>query len=141
MQIASFHVRTALESCSCWLPKPYHNMRSSRETELVKNHPLHVVTAWLGNTPKIAMKHYFQVTDDDFAEAIGGGAKSGATMVQNTVQQPVAPSGKNRLSSTQTPVVSVVSADSCGWLPDDAESQDSGGGIRTPDTRIMIPLL
>lgn len=73
------------------------------------------------------MKNYLQVTDDDFAEAIGDGARSGATMVQ----QPVAPSGKNQQPSTQTPVATGGSADSCEWLPDDAESQNSGGGTRT----------
>ena len=26
-------------------------------------HPMHVVTAWLGNTPGIALKHYLQVTE------------------------------------------------------------------------------
>ena len=40
--------------------------RSSRETELAAEYPLHVVTAWLGNTPKIAMKHYLMVTDSDY---------------------------------------------------------------------------
>ncbi|MBN2476976.1 MAG: hypothetical protein JXB62_20375, partial [Pirellulales bacterium] len=33
--------------------------------------PLHVVTRWLGNTPRIAMKHYLQVTEDDAARAAG----------------------------------------------------------------------
>jgi hypothetical protein len=53
-------------------------MRASRETELAKDYPIHVVTAWLGNTPRIAMKHYLQVTDDDFERAAQGGAECGA---------------------------------------------------------------
>ncbi|MCA9177890.1 MAG: hypothetical protein KDB14_25670 [Planctomycetales bacterium] len=44
-------------------------MRASRETELAKEYPIHVVTAWLGNTPRIALKHYLQVTDADFERA------------------------------------------------------------------------
>src|SRR5208283_3720065 len=33
--------------------------------------PIHVVTAWIGNTVKVAMKHYLQVTDADFDRAAG----------------------------------------------------------------------
>ncbi|MFM8572597.1 MAG: tyrosine-type recombinase/integrase, partial [Pirellula sp.] len=32
-------------------PKLFHALRSSRETELAQDFPIHVVTAWLGNTP------------------------------------------------------------------------------------------
>ncbi|MGB8853740.1 MAG: hypothetical protein WCC69_09260 [Pirellulales bacterium] len=39
-------------------PRPFHNLWASRETELMHKHPIHVVTAWLGNSPQIAMKHY-----------------------------------------------------------------------------------
>lgn len=54
-------------------PKLFQNLRSSRETELLKQFPVNVVCAWLGNTPKVAIKHYAQVTDDDFRQANGGG--------------------------------------------------------------------
>ena len=33
-------------------PRLFHALRASRETELAKDYPLHVVTAWLGNTPR-----------------------------------------------------------------------------------------
>ena len=52
-------------------PKLFQNLRSSRETERVKQFPVHVVCAWLGNTPKIAMKHYLQVTKEDYKKAAG----------------------------------------------------------------------
>jgi hypothetical protein len=39
-------------------PRLFHNLRASRETELAQEYPLHVVTGWLGNTPKVALKHY-----------------------------------------------------------------------------------
>lgn len=51
--------------------KPFQNLRSSRETELSQTYPMHVVTAWLGNTPKVAMESYLQVRDSDFAKATG----------------------------------------------------------------------
>lgn len=50
--------------------KPFQNLRSSRETELMETHPIHVVTAWMGNTPKVAMENYLQVRDSDFDKAI-----------------------------------------------------------------------
>jgi len=36
---------------------------------LTASHPRHVVTAWIGNTPDIARKHYLQVRDEDFERA------------------------------------------------------------------------
>ena len=65
-------------------PRLFHAMRASRETELAKDDPIHVVTAWLGNTPRIAMKHYLQVTDDDFERAAQGGAECGAARARLT---------------------------------------------------------
>ena len=38
--------------------------------ELARNHPIQAVTAWLGNTPKVALENYLQVRDEDFAAAI-----------------------------------------------------------------------
>lgn len=52
-------------------PKPFQNLRSSRETELMQDHPIHVVCAWMGNTPKVAAKHYLHVTDEDYRKARG----------------------------------------------------------------------
>jgi hypothetical protein len=36
-------------------PKPFHNLRASCETELVEKFPVHVVTAWLGNSPELQL--------------------------------------------------------------------------------------
>jgi len=49
--------------------KPFQNLRSTRETELAEEFPLHVVTAWMGNSQLVAARHYLQVTDDHFAKA------------------------------------------------------------------------
>ncbi len=54
-------------------PKPFQNLRSTRETELAKEYPIHVVCSWLGNTNRVAMEHYLQVTDEDFRRAAAGG--------------------------------------------------------------------
>lgn len=50
--------------------KPFQNLRSTRETELAEQFPLHVVTAWLGNTQSVAMEHYLQVTNEHFQRAV-----------------------------------------------------------------------
>jgi integrase len=50
--------------------KLWNNLRSSRETDLAARFPIHVVCAWIGNSVSVAMKHYLQVTDDHFADAI-----------------------------------------------------------------------
>jgi len=47
----------------------FHNLRSSRQTELMKLFPAHVVCAWIGNTERIANRHYLQLTDEDYARA------------------------------------------------------------------------
>ncbi len=63
-------------------PKPYQNMRSTRETELADQFPIHVVCEWIGNTEAVARKHYLQITDKHFAKA-----------VQKAVQQSAADGG------------------------------------------------
>ena len=50
-------------------PKLFQNLRASREAELCQDHPLHVVAAWIGNTPTVAMGHYLQVIDSDWEKA------------------------------------------------------------------------
>jgi len=50
-------------------PRLFHNLRASRETELVREHPIHVVCAWVGNSERVARRHYLQVTDADFEKA------------------------------------------------------------------------
>ena len=57
-------------------PKLFQNLRASRQTELEETFPTHVVCKWMGNSPKVAQRHYLQVTDSHFEKA-----------VQNPVQQ------------------------------------------------------
>jgi integrase len=51
-------------------PKPFQNLRSTRQTELARDYPMHVVCSWLGNTVPVANEHYLQVTDADYRQAI-----------------------------------------------------------------------
>lgn len=65
--------------------KLFQNLRSTRETELLEQFPLHCVCKWLGNSPRIAAKHYLQVTKEHIERATGarnGVAPGEATEVQ-----------------------------------------------------------
>ena len=53
-------------------PRLFHNLRASRETELVEKYPVQVVTSWLGNTPSVAMRHYLMTTEEHFEAAVKG---------------------------------------------------------------------
>ena len=68
-------------------PKPFHNMRASRQTELAETYPLHVVCAWLGNSKAVAAEHYLQVTDANFERAIQGAPKGAPSAHQKAHQQ------------------------------------------------------
>ena len=72
-------------------PRLFHNLRSSRQTELAERFPSHVVCDWLGNSEDIARKHYYQTTDAHFADAAASpmecGAESGARTAQNAAQR------------------------------------------------------
>ena len=98
-------------------PKLFQNMRSTRETELAEQFPIHVVVAWLGNSELVAAKHYLQLTDDHFTKAIQGGAECGAVN-----------SGKlrnSRQAQPQTPVFSGV----CGSVPLGATPYGANKGL------------
>ena len=97
-------------------PKLWHNLRSTRETELAEKYPLHVVCEWIGNSQLIAAKHYLQVTDDHFSEATQEPVEKTA---RNTAQQS-ADGLRNDLQADndaqeKTPVLQGVSTD-CNWL-------------------------
>lgn len=51
-------------------PKLWQNLRATRETELVKDFPIHVACEWIGNSVAVASKHYLQVTEDHYEQAL-----------------------------------------------------------------------
>ena len=61
-------------------PKPWHNMRASRQSELMAEYSLSTACRWLGNSPTVAARHYAMSVDQDadFQNAIGPGAVKGA---------------------------------------------------------------
>ena len=65
-------------------PKPWQNLRSSRETELAEKFPIHVVCAWIGNSQAVAKEHYLQITDEHFRK--GAQEWTGKNVAQNAAQ-------------------------------------------------------
>mgnify|MGYP000049768745 CR=1 FL=1 len=51
-------------------PKPFQNLRSSRETELTEQFPIQTVVSWIGNSPNVALQSYLQVRESDFEKAL-----------------------------------------------------------------------
>jgi len=95
-------------------PRLFQNLRASRETELVNDFPLHVVTAWLGNSPAVATRHYLQVTDEHFQRAAQGGAGGGAHDSRNHLKPPET---KTRVSSKTSGKPATVGFSSQGECP------------------------
>jgi hypothetical protein len=83
-------------SCQKPWPKLFVNLRSTRQTELVQEHPIHLVCHWLGHSALIAREHSVQIRDEDFAAAANpfslgpetGGAESGALSEERAAQTP-----------------------------------------------------
>ena len=85
-------------------PKPFHNMRASRQTELAESYPLHVVCAWIGNSKAVATEHYLQVTDAHFARAIRAGEQAQQNPqheVQQNAQQQGQASRRNEVNGAK----------------------------------------
>jgi integrase len=72
-------------------PKPWHNLRSTRQTELCEKYPIHVVCQWIGNSRAIAQEYYLQVTDAHFESAIAGDEPHTEKAAHNPAQHPHAP--------------------------------------------------
>ena len=58
-------------------PKPFQNLRSTCETELMEIYPAHVVVSWIGHSEKVARKHYLQTTDAHFEKAVQADSAGG----------------------------------------------------------------
>ncbi len=86
----------------------FHSMRASRQTELEREFPTHVVCAWLGNSVAVAKKSYLLVTQEDFSKAAQNAAQLDPKVAQNAAQQVLAKSTqgakKNPQSTEETSV-------------------------------------
>ena len=64
-------------------PKLFQNLRASRQTELEESFPTHVVCKWMGNSPKVAYKHYLQTTEEHFKKATQKATQLPAALARN----------------------------------------------------------
>lgn len=111
-------------------PRLFHNLRSSRETELLEEFPVHVVALWMGHDAKVSLKHYAQTTDEHFERAAGG-AESGSPGAQN-VAQPVAVGNGDESHDIGVNGDGVAScATPCESPRHNEHAYSGGGGIRT----------
>jgi integrase len=74
----------------------FHSMRASRQTELEREYPLHVVCSWLGNSPKVAQRSYLLTTESDFQKAIRGGTESGTVGAKSGTESGTAHRSNNK---------------------------------------------
>ena len=111
-------------------PKTFQNLRSTRETELAEQFPVHVACAWIGNSQPVAAKHYLQVTSEHFERAASESA------LHNPVQQlhetPGNGSQTVNTAQTKTPTIAGV----CDSLPLPATEQNSPAWTRTKDLAV-----
>ena len=147
------------------IPKLFHNCRSSWVTELVKVFGInkHDCAKWIGHTEAIQDSNYLQMISEDIHQAMDDamsqekGAKKGATYtgshwfeLLHTALQTNHPELAEKALEHASDIAKIgmrglfripsvdIASHSTTSL---AEVSSSEGGTRTPDTRIMIPLL
>ncbi|MFO0795922.1 MAG: tyrosine-type recombinase/integrase [Gemmataceae bacterium] len=111
-------------------PRLFHNLRSSRETELLEEFPVHVVAQWMGHDAKVSLKHYAQTTEDHFDRATRG-AESGAQAAQNPAQQATAGTRSVEKEWPKNAAGEAFSASPGESLRDTAQAFSRGTRIRT----------
>ncbi len=92
-------------SITVW-PRPFHNLRASRETELANEFPIHVVCEWIGNSEEVARKHYLQVTEAHFQKA-----------TSNPTSHVRADGGKRRQTEKETAVSPAIAKNTAVLVP------------------------
>ena len=87
-------------------PRLFHNLRGSRETELMRQYDLATVCRWIGNSPEIAARHYATSIDlnDDFRRAVGApneAQRNAQCSASTGGAQPLPASHPNRENDTE----------------------------------------
>jgi integrase len=111
-------------------PKLLVNLRASRETELMRSEPAHVVHAWLGNSREVAQDHYLMVTEADYERVTQDPSK---IAVHFSVQSgPVMglPSPSTEKESAVSPAIADYTADQIP--PRGVERSSYPSGKRSP---------
>lgn len=89
-------------------PRLFHNLRASRETELIQEYDLDTACKWIGNSSEVATRHYAMSRNltDDFRRAAGLQAQQKAQQSASARGDQAAPTTLD--PKTETPVKSAV---------------------------------
>ena len=66
------------------IQRAFRLFRSSCLTDWAKDHPIHVVAAWAGNTVAVAAKHYLTLVDHDWVKATASTTKTTTILPSNS---------------------------------------------------------
>ena len=119
-------------------PRLFQNLRASCETDLLSEYPIASVTAWIGHSAEVALKHYSQVRSADFDRAAGreqavqNPVQSAARVVQNAVQSGNDLSEPEPTPRAETPVNVGSSSLKCRPVLGSTGQRIDPAGIRTP---------
>lgn len=119
-------------------PRAWHNLRGSRQSELVSEFPIATACQWLGNSRLVAAGHYITTTDADWQRAIGSGAKSGAQAAHIAAQHTPASDRTDRPDSSQGPDDDGVMRDRAGRCVAPAAVSNGRYRTRTCDPQCVI---
>ncbi len=114
-------------------PKPFHSMRSSRQTELSERYPAATVAAWMGNTLAVAQAHYLQVRDEHFKHAA---REEEPKATRNPTRHEAESGGTERKQHERPDAQALVGAGVCSTTPFGAEMTNDPDGIRTRVTSL-----
>ncbi|MBR2693726.1 MAG: site-specific integrase [Thermoguttaceae bacterium] len=70
----------------------FQNLRESRANEIWSEYPRHIAIKWLGHTETVAVKHYLQVTDEQFQRALTKRTSGPDTAAETTAETTAEPS-------------------------------------------------
>ena len=111
-------------------PKPFQNLRSTRETELMETYPAHVVVSWIGHSEAVARKHYLQTTDLHFEKAVAVNAIGGEGHRQGHKACEMAKTGET--DNEEDPAKTQFFTGSCGSVSDASHQENNPTRARTP---------
>ncbi len=115
----------------------FHSMRASRQTELERQFPIHVVCAWLGNSVRIAQKSYLLVTDEDFEKAAAGAAQNPAQSIAKTAQNAAQHGARTEHAPPSKSLENVEKNAVFSGIPGSNKRRGQDSNLRTSFTRSL----
>ncbi|MFG0328580.1 MAG: tyrosine-type recombinase/integrase [Phycisphaerales bacterium] len=105
----------------------FHNLRSSRQTELEQQFPPYAACKWIGNSQKVARDHYLQMTDDLMDRAAG---------VDEAMQNAVQKASEHTRTASKARKVNSPLSDDFDAIPDRSMSYVAPPGFEPGTCRL-----